>query len=112
MMMTQRQPVIRPILTPLLFKRMGLGAGIALLIIAAFVLPVQGRPEWGAYWKVRPFIITPMAGALGGFCYYLLDNITLERGWNPIWTNMLSMLIFVVGLWMGIVLGLVGTLWN
>ena len=76
MMMTPRNnTAMRPILTPLLFKRMLLGAGIGLVLISLLVLPVTGRPEWGEYWKIRPLIVVPMAGAVGGFCYYLLKHV-------------------------------------
>ena len=112
MMTPRNNTVVRPILTPLLFKRMLRGAGIGLVLISLLVLPVQGRTEWGEYWKIRPLIVVPMAGAVGGFCYYLLDNISLERGWNPIWTNILSLLIFIFGMWIGTIAGLHGTMWN
>lgn len=94
-------------------KPIGAGAGIALLVISFFVFGVdEPQPEWGKFWMIRPLLIVPLAGATGGFCYYLLVYFHQKIGINKPVAVLLSVLIFIVSLWLGIVLGLDGTLWN
>ena len=92
-----------------LVKRMLIGAAIALVLIALFVLPVEGKPEWGDFWKVRPLIVVPFAGAAGGACSYFLGHLFGQR---KVWVIIVSVIIYIIGLWMGTVLGLDGTLWD
>jgi hypothetical protein len=90
-------------------KRMFIGAGIGLVLISLFLFPTEGRPEWGKFWMVRPLVVVPLAGAMGGLCsYYLMNRLSL----NKILASILSALIFFFGLWIGTVLGLDGTLWD
>lgn len=96
-------PIVKPIL---------IGAGIALLAISFFVFGVDNpKPEWGKYWMIRPLIITPLAGAMGGAFYAFMDYQN-TRGFNRTLAVLLSMLVYVIGLWLGIVLGLDGTMWD
>ena len=96
-----------------LTTRMVAGAGIGLAVILFFILPVHDpRPEWGKLWMLRPLIIVPMAGATGGAFSYLFLQFGRQLGVNKIVIVILSTVVFVVGLWMGIVLGLDGTLWD
>jgi hypothetical protein len=96
-----------------LAKRMLAGAGIGLLVISFFLISAgQGDPAWGPLWRIRPLILVPFAGAMGGLCNYLIFNFPALAGLNKIVATVLSVIVFIVGLWMGIVLGLDGTLWN
>ncbi len=88
-----------------------IGAGIGLLVILFFVTSANGDHDWGRYWMIRPLIIAPMAGAMGGAFYYLMDQLS-RRGLNKTLALVLSVIVFVVGLWLGIVLGLDGTMWD
>ncbi|HEX8561596.1 MAG TPA: potassium transporter KefB [Flavobacterium sp.] len=88
------------------------GAVPALLLITLFVLSINHpNPEWGKFWMIRPLIITPLAGATGGFIFYLLEK-KRAKGANKAATIIASILIYTIGVWMGFVLGLDGTLWN
>src|SRR5690348_8593550 len=51
-----------------LAKRMIIGAGIGLSVILIFVIPGDENPAWGKLWMIRPLIVTPFAGAIGGLC--------------------------------------------
>ena len=95
-----------------LVKPILIGAGIALLVISFFVFGVDHpRPEWGKFWQVRPLIVTPLAGAMGGAFYALMDYQS-SRGFNRTLAILLSIIVYAVGLWLGTVLGLAGTMWN
>ncbi|WP_276497348.1 potassium transporter KefB [Pontibacter litorisediminis] len=88
------------------------GAGIAFFVISFFVFGVdQPHPEWGKYWRIRPLLITPLAGAMGGAFYAFMDYQS-SRGFNRTLAILLSVVVYFVGLWLGIVLGLAGTMWD
>jgi hypothetical protein len=90
-----------------------IGAGIGLLVIGIFLSGVHHpKPEWGSLWMVKPLIITPGSGAAGGVFYALMGGLRSQGAWKTVLANTISVLVFIIGLWMGIVLGLNGTLWN
>jgi len=99
---------------PLLLKRALIGAAIGLVLILSFVLratkPVPAH--WGQFWMIQPLIITPLAGAVAGVCNHFLDFLRNEGRTQTIIANILAVLIYIIGLWMGTVLGLNGTMWN
>ncbi|HEY3403736.1 MAG TPA: potassium transporter KefB [Ohtaekwangia sp.] len=92
--------------------RMLVGAAIGFGVIAFFIFPTNPDPAWSRYWMIRPLLIVPFVGALGGLCnhllirFYFLVGLTKTKAW------ILSVVIFIIGLWIGIVLGLDGTLWD
>jgi len=93
--------------------RMLIGGAIGFAIIALFVFGVNDPdPAWGKYWRIRPLIITPLAGAMGGLCNYFLTKYYFLAGMNKTVATIISAVVFIVGLWLGIVLGLDGTLWD
>jgi hypothetical protein len=94
-------------------KRMLQGAGIALLLIIIFLLGVKNPdPAWGKLWMIKPLVIVPLAGAMGGVFYYFMDHLRYEGGWKKLLAIFLSLIGYVIALWLGTVLGLNGTLWN
>jgi hypothetical protein len=111
--MTQRNNLTTQPNQPVsLAKPILLGAGIGLIVIAFFLLGAdEPNPEWGKLWMVKPLIITPIAGAIGGAFYYFINHGS-SIGLNKTVALILSLIVFIVGLWMGVVLGLDGTLWN
>ncbi|WP_123864635.1 potassium transporter KefB [Chitinophaga barathri] len=111
-MSQQNSSSTKVIHTASLVKRILIAAAIALVLITIFLLPVEGRPEWGNFWKVRPMIIVPLAGAAGGACSYLLKHLLGDGGRRKILIAILSIVVYVIGLWMGTILGLDGTLWD
>lgn len=97
----------------LLAKRMLAGAAISLALIITFLYSADGaEPEWGRYWMIRPLIIVPLAGAAGGLFYHLLSPWRSRGGWKAAAAIVLSVIVYVFGLWIGTVLGLDGTYWN
>lgn len=96
-----------------LTKRMLLGAAIGLFFISIFLYSVKKPdPNWGKFWMIRPLIIVPLAGAFGSLSFYLKDFIGSQSSWKNILAIIFSSLAFIIILWIGIILGLDGTLWN
>ena len=97
----------------LLVKFMIIGAGIGLLLTALFVRTAEaGNPVWPRGWVIRPLIILPLAGAIGGAFTHYLMQLTTQGSWRRVLAVALSLVIYLVGLWIGFVLGFDGTLWN
>jgi len=93
--------------------RMLIGAIVGLLVISYFLISAgAGDPAWGKYWRIRPLIMVPFAGAMAGLCNFLILRYRFIVGINKAIAIVISVLVSIVGLWMGIVLGLNGTLWN
>ena len=96
-----------------LTKRMVVGATIALTLIIIFLLSAgEPNPAWPKLWMIRPLIIVPLAGAVGGAVYHYMDGLRYQGGWKKILANFFSLLVYLIGLWMVTVLGLDGTMWN
>jgi hypothetical protein len=105
---------VQPIDYASLRKRMAIGGTIALFLITVFIFPsmLEPKPDWPTLWMIRPLIVVPFAGATGGACNYFLLRWGDKQGLNKTFVYILSVLIFIIGLWMGTVLGLDGTLWD
>jgi hypothetical protein len=96
-----------------LSKRMLQGAGIALVLISIFLYGAgEPNPEWPKFWIVKPLVIVPIAGAMGGVFYYFMDHLRYQGGWIKALAVLLSLFGYVIALWLGTVLGLNGTMWN
>jgi hypothetical protein len=112
-MTTKNNLTAQPIHPAPLGKRMLLGAGIALLLIVIFLSQVgQPNPEWPKFWMVRPLVIVPLAGAMGGAFHYFMDHLRQQGGWKRILANVLTVIVCLFILWLGTIFGLDGTLWN
>lgn len=110
--MTQNNVTIPHVDKGTLAMFMLVGGGIALVLISLMVLPVEGKPEWGHYWKIRPMIVPPVAGAIGGACFYIIWRAAYKGGWRKVLAGIAGTIIYILGIWMGTVLGCAGTLWN
>ncbi|MET0393820.1 MAG: hypothetical protein ABW019_11800 [Chitinophagaceae bacterium] len=112
-MMQTQYPAARPVHRVSAVKPILTGAGIALSLIVVFLLGVNNAdPAWGKYWMIRPLLIVPLAGAGGGLFYYLMDRWRPRFGWNRIVVIIVSVIAYIIGLWIGTILGLDGTYWN
>jgi hypothetical protein len=89
------------------------GAAIGLLLISLFLITAgNANPAWPRFWMIRPLIIVPLAGAMGGLCNYFIVQYHDTVGLNKIIAIILSVIVFIIGLWLGTVLGLDGTYWD
>lgn len=85
-----------------------------LCLIALFVFSVQDpNPEWGNYWRVRPLLLTPLVAGMGAMAAYFVyrKGVAGSAGLKILFT-VLAAGAFLFSLWIGIILGLDGTLWD
>ena len=111
--MTQTNQSATPANEPLLVaKPMVIGFAIALAAISFFVFGVdEPNPAWPKFWQVKPLIITPLAGAMGGLFFSFMYFLS-SRGMNRTIAILVGLVGFLIALWLGTVLGLNGTMWN
>ena len=95
-------------------RRAFIGGLIGLAIVTIFLIGVgfKGRPEWHHTWFVRPLAVVCLAGMIGGAISAWLDQFAINQRWSRLGMAILSLVIFIVGIWMGFVLGFVGTYWH
>lgn len=112
-MKAQSNSSFQHFLNPRLFKTVLLGAAIGLILITLFLLSAgEGDPSWSKLWRLRPLIITPLAGAGGGMFFYFMNFIKKGSGFGKAVAIIIGALGFLCALWLGSVLGLDGTYWN
>ena len=91
------------------------GATIGLFLIALFLFSapeVDPAWGWGKLWMIRPLIVVPFAGAIGGLCNYFILHYHHQLGVTKTVAVILSVFVFIIGLWFGTILGLDGTWWD
>lgn len=113
-MALKNDSLLQPVDSVSLSKRMLHGALIGLALISFFLLTAgrESAPEWGPYWRIRPLIVVPVAGAMAGLFYYFMGYMRAQDGFVKILGYILSILGYIVALWLGTVAGLDGTYWN
>jgi len=103
----------RPLFTAVLARRAQLGATIAFVLMSLFLLNVRyPDPSWPQFWYLRPLIMISLGGAAGGVFYHLMANWSYEGGWKKAVAIVVSLIVYLFGLWISSVLGMAGTLWN
>ncbi|GAB3199836.1 hypothetical protein ABID22_002464 [Pontibacter aydingkolensis] len=103
----------RPIHGASVGKRMLQGAIIGLILISFFLVGAgEPDPSWLKLWWIKPLLVVPAAGALGGLFYYNMDHLRAQGGWRTALAYSISLVVFLVILWLGTVLGLNGTMWD
>lgn len=111
--MEQQSSVPHYIIPVILVRRVLLGAIIGLAIISVFVFGVpHPDPAWGEFWRIRPLVVTPLAGACAGVFYHLMGPMRHKGGWITIAGWVITIPGYFIALWLGTVLGLAGTMWH
>lgn len=111
--MTMNSPNHLPIHPASAGKRILQGAAIAFILIAVFLFSAgEPDPNWPKLWMMKPLIVVPLAGALGGLFYYNMDHLRNQGGFRRVLAAIISILVYMVVLWLGTVIGLNGTMWN
>lgn len=104
----------QPAPTGSLIKRMLIGAAIGLAIISFFVFVGGQNPpaEWGPNWRIKPLLLTPVITAIGALCFHYWIGFFKVQGGKKVLVITLGIIGFIISVWMGIVLGLAGTMWH
>jgi len=70
------------------------------------------KPEWGKLWRIKPLLLSPIIGAIGGVGCYILHSVkTPSKFFNGI-LILIGVFILLIFVWIGTILGLDGTLWD
>ncbi|MFN5218431.1 MAG: hypothetical protein ACK5CL_06660 [Sphingomonadales bacterium] len=85
------------------------GLGVISLFISGLDNP---KPEWDKYWMIQPLVITPIFSAFGSLALLLPDFLKIISPWKRLLALLAGLFIYMLLLWTGIVLGLVGTMWD
>ncbi len=111
-MTTTQTSILGSINKSSLIRSMLIGASIGICATLFFIIGAESQPHWPNLWQIRPLIITPLAGAIGGgLCYAAIRFLRRER-FNSAIAISLILIGYLITLWLGIVLGLDGTLWD
>lgn len=91
----------------------GAGAAIGFALVATLVFSVkEPNPDWGALWHLRPLIVTPLIAAIGAQVFGMVRLARSRAAWVRWTCGIVACVSFLVVLWIAIILGLDGTLWN
>ena len=92
------------------------GAGLALLLVIIFlaiIFPIggvlTGKTFWEGVWQFLPLVTVTAGGALGGTVYYLVVQRLHPSAWQKVMATMMSILIYIVLLWLSLVAGFSAT---
>jgi hypothetical protein len=105
--MTWQKELYQNLRSKMLIKRTLQGAGIAflLMIIFLFVVSIVGDLDLEA-WLLLPISSVTVAGAFGGAFYFFVDQLVSQSGWKKVLANVVSVLVYIVGLYISLILAL------
>ena len=111
--MTEQQELRIFVIPPVLVKRVLFGMVLGFVLMSAFLISGgEGDPNWAPTWWLRPIVFEPLAGGVAGALFHVLSPMRKRGGLLAAVAIFLSILGYFVALWIGSVLGLVGTYWN
>lgn len=88
------------------------GSLTGLILISIFVFGVDNpNQEWGKYWKIKPLTLTPLLCGLGAMAANWVIRIAPNTSAKYFYW-FISIMGFLFSVWVAIVLGLNGTLWD
>lgn len=92
--------------------RVLVGAGIAFSLMIIFMYGdnvLHGKGWAFGFREYFPIITASVGGAIGGAFYWLMDPWRNQSGWKKILANILSLLVYVIVLWLSSVAGFAAT---
>lgn len=88
------------------------GAGLGLILITLLLAGADAPdPAWGKLWMIKPLMIVPIMGGMGGVLYFFMKKISLRGKMNRTLVLAMSVIAYIISLWVGVVVGLDGTMW-
>jgi hypothetical protein len=90
----------------LLLRRALFGAGIALILITVFILGAISADVKIGSWVFLPMLAVSAGGACGGVFYSLMDLLRVHGGWKKILANVVSVVLYVIGVYLSLILAL------
>lgn len=89
------------------------GAVVALILILPFLLPSgDPQPDWPTLWRIKPLLVVPFSGALGGLFCQFMQHRRNAGGWKGAIAYLASLAGYMLVVWLGIMAGLNSTLWD
>ncbi|MEN9977414.1 MAG: hypothetical protein RLZZ569_39 [Bacteroidota bacterium] len=94
-------------------KFASVGALIGFIFIGLLLLSNKySSPTWGKWWQLKPLLVVPLTCAIAGSLIYVIHPKKPFSKWRIFVFLTLALLGFLFSLWIGIIIGLDGTLWN
>ncbi len=94
-------------------KILMLGFTLGLFIATLFIYSVPfPKFSWGPNWMVKPLILVSLISAIGSIPFYYANQYDAPHPKNKILTYILSAVVLIICIWIGVVLGFKGTLWD
>lgn len=85
------------------------GAALAFALISLLLIVIyftsKGDAGFGN-WVLIPLFTVTVGGAFGGIFYYLMDHVRYHGGWKKIFANILSVLAYIVSLYLSLIIAL------
>ena len=111
--MENKNSVIEQINFKTLLISASVSAVMGLTLMALFIFTIDSPdPAWGELWEIKPLVVITFATALGGAMFYLIHLYFAFNRWNKVLALVVSLIVYIIGFWMGSILGLNGTLWD
>ena len=114
--MTEQNEIQHSLHNNSLGKRALQGASIAVVLVIVFlsiIFPIggvlNGKNFWQSVWEFFPLVTGTVGGALGGMIYYLIVKAWYPGGWKKILATILSILVYVLLLWLSLIAGFSAT---
>ena len=94
-------------------NRVLIGGGIGLVVVSFFLIQTNSAdPAWGKLWMIRPLIVLPLAGMGAGLINYFLSDLRSQGSIGKTLAIVATVIVYFIALWMGVVVGFDGTLWD
>ncbi len=102
--MTQSTSLFSLFFNRSLAKRALAGAGIGLVLLLILFI-IVGAFNDGS-WIFVMMLTVAISGACGGAFYHAISLFPVQSQWKRVMTNLLCVVVYLVGLWVGLVYGL------
>lgn len=106
--MTWQTELQHIVFSKLFKKRILQGAAIACVLVCIFLSILFALSGGGSIkpWILVPIVYVSVGGAFGGAFYSLMDVVRNQGAWQKVLANVVSVLAYMVGLYMFLILGL------